>query len=105
MYFFQDDDLPSFEEAMIQRALEESATDCSEMPDCNLPNHLMKCSPGMDSLTTCIDAIAYLERTVMEKGEPFVIEVRRSHMLKDAMKEAGKSKFQPTKPLQVYKHV
>ena len=92
-FFFQDDDLPSFEEAMIQRALEESATDG------NLPNH---CFPGMDS---CVDAITYLERTVMEKGEPFVIEVRRSHILKDAMKEARKSKFQPTKPLQVYKHV
>ena len=33
--------------------------------------------------------------------DPVIIEIRRSHVVKDAMKEARKKKFQPTKQLKV----
>ncbi len=45
--------------------------------------------------------VKFLQGSVLEEGDPVVIEIRRSHLVKDAMKEARKKKFQPTKQLKV----
>lgn len=56
------------------------------------------------NLSISCHAIQYLVAKVMLKDvDPFCIEVRRVHVVKDAMKEAGKGKFQPNKPMKVSK--
>lgn len=63
----------------------------------------MFCRGSTDVMTTCTDVIRHLEHNVLEKNSvPFTIEIRRSTLLKDALKEAKKSKFKPTKPMKVY---
>ncbi len=52
-------------------------------------------------ISTCEDAIKALKSSVMEKADPFIIEIRRSHVVKDALKDARKKKFQPSKPVKV----
>ena len=37
------------------------------------------------------------------EGDPVSMEVRRSNLLKDALKESRKAKFKPTSPLMVRK--
>ena len=50
-----------------------------------------------NEVSSLADAIKGLETSVMVSGDPLILEVRRSHVVKDAMKEARKSKFKPTK--------
>ena len=57
------------------------------------------CRDSSSAINTCIN---YLKLNVLEKkSDPFTIEIRRSTLLKDALKEAKKAKFKPTKPMKV----
>ena len=44
---------------------------------------------------------AVIEVCVPVKGIPVSIEIRRNHLLKEALKESGKAKFRPANPLKV----
>ena len=60
------------------------------------------CRDSSSAINTCADLINYLKLNVLEKkSDPFTIEIRRSTLLKDALKEAKKAKFKPTKPMKV----
>ena len=50
-----------------------------------------------NEVSSLADVIKALETSVMVSGDTLILEVRRSHVVKDAMKEARKSKFKPTK--------
>ena len=59
------------------------------------------CRDSSSAINTCADLINYLKLNVLEKkSDPFTIEIR-STLLKDALKEAKKAKFKPTKPMKV----
>ena len=60
------------------------------------------CWDSSSAINTCADIINYLKLNVMEKkSDPFTIDIRRSILRKDALKEAKKAKFKPTKPMKV----
>ncbi len=61
------------------------------------------CREPPRDVSTIGDAIKALKSSVMVKAEPVLLEIRRSHVLKDALKEARKRKFQPNKPVKVRK--
>ena len=66
------------------------------MPEKEMPDNEVAEMPE-NEVSSLADAIKALETSVMVSGDPLILEVRRSHVVKDAMKEVQKSKFKPTK--------
>ena len=59
-------------------------------------------SPPKELVNTSDHAVKFLVSKVMlEHADPFITDVRRSWILRDALKEAKKKKFQPRMQMKV----
>lgn len=111
------------EDELVQRAIQQSIVD-QEMPSRHpndsralvhiIYNHTVVCAdewlyfthnpyrkPSYE-VSTIGDAIKALKSSVMVEDEPVILEIRCTHLLKDALKEARKKKFQPSEPVKVH---